>query len=252
MNDMVRGPPGGAAAPIASQSNKTMHRLLLADDDRDLCAMLSDFLRGEGFECECAYDGERALARALAEEFDALVLDVMMPGINGFEVLRKLRGQRTTPVLMLTARGEETDSIIGLEIGADDYLAKPCSPKLLAARLRAVLRRAESGQKGAVAEALEIGDLTLHPGARHASVSGRTLELTSAEFNMLELLVREAGQVVGKEVLSEKGLGRRLMPYDRSVDMHISNLRKKLGDDGDGVQRIRTIRGSGYLFALPY
>ena len=229
-----------------------MHRLLLADDDRDLCAMLSDFLQGEGFHCECAHDGDQALARALSEEFDALVLDVMMPGINGFEVLRKLREQRATPVLMLTARGEEVDSIIGLEIGADDYLAKPCSPKVLAARLRAVLRRAERGREPAAAESLEIGDLTLHPGARHVAVAGRELELTSAEFNMLELLVRDAGQVVSKEVLSEKGLGRRLMPYDRSVDMHISNLRKKLGGGEDGGQRIRTVRGSGYLFALPY
>ncbi|GAB6043751.1 response regulator [Endothiovibrio diazotrophicus] len=228
-----------------------MHRLLLADDDRDLCNMLSDFLLGEGFQCECAYDGESALARVLAEEFDALVLDVMMPGINGFEVLRRLREQRPIPVLMLTARGEETDSIIGLEIGADDYLAKPCSPKVLAARLRAVLRRAEGNRERPVAvEGIEVAGVTLHPGARHAAVDGRELELTSAEFNMLELLIRDAGQVVSKEVLSEKGLGRRLMPYDRSVDMHISNLRKKLG--GEGSQRIRTVRGSGYLFALPY
>lgn len=229
-----------------------MHRLLLADDDRDLCAMLSDFLQGEGFQCECAYDGEQALGLALSREFDALVLDVMMPGLNGFEVLRRLREQRATPVLMLTARGEETDSIIGLEIGADDYLAKPCSPKLLAARLRAVLRRTDHGREAPAAEFLEIGEVILHPGSRHVAVGGRELELTSAEFNILELLMRDAGQVVTKDVLSEKGLGRRLMPYDRSIDMHISNLRKKLGGGGDGNPLIRTVRGSGYLFALPY
>ncbi|MBF0107564.1 MAG: response regulator transcription factor [Magnetococcales bacterium] len=230
-----------------------MHRLLLVDDDRKFCAMLSRFLEGEGFACDVAHDGAAGLQRATQTDYDALVLDVMMPKMNGFEVVRRLRKVKETPVLMLTARGDEDDSIVGLEIGADDYLAKPCNPKVLAARLRAVLRRTETGAP-ALSENMEVvrvGDMTILPGARLIRVGERPLELTSAEFKILELLVRSAGKVVAKETLSLKGLGRKLIPYDRSIDFHIGSLRRKLGSGPEVSPRIITIRGEGYLFSLP-
>ncbi len=229
-----------------------MHRILLADDDRALCNLLADFLAGDGFVCESVHDGQKALMRALTEPFDALVLDVMMPGLNGFEVLRRLRKERSTPVLMLTARGEETDSIVGLEIGADDYLAKPCSPQLLAARLRAVLRRSGGEAKArSSTDPITIADVTLSPGALTVTVAGREVTLTGAEFKVLQLLMRQAGSVVTKDFLCLHALGRKQSPYDRSIDMHISGLRRKLGPDAGGQPRIRTLRGAGYLYALP-
>nr|CRH04445.1 DNA-binding response regulator in two-component regulatory system with CpxA. Transcriptional regulatory protein CpxR [Candidatus Magnetococcus massalia] len=224
-----------------------MSRILLIDDDKKLCEMVAEFLQGEGYHCAMAHEGPAALEMALAESFDALVLDVMLPGMNGFDLLRQLREHSQVPVLMLTARGEETDSIIGLEIGADDYLAKPCNPRVLSARLRAVLRRSHSHD--AAPQRLEMGDLSLLPQARQAFKHDKPLELTSAEFNILELLVREAGNVVSKENLSLHGLGRKLLPYDRSIDMHISSLRKKLGKHDDDTPRIHTLRGAGYLYA---
>ncbi|MEG3638463.1 response regulator transcription factor [Magnetococcus sp. PR-3] len=225
-----------------------MSRILLIDDDKKLCSMLAEYLHDEGFECHMAHDGPSALEKAMTGAYAALVLDVMLPGLNGFDVLRQLRPHSHVPVIMLTARGDETDSIIGLEIGADDYLAKPCSPRVLVARLRALLRRSHGSIEPLLATQTQ-GDLTLNPQARRVSLAGQPVELTSAEFNILQQLLHQAGQVVDKDQLSLQGLGRKHMAYDRSVDMHISSLRKKLGNHADGTQRIHTVRGAGYLYA---
>ena len=229
-----------------------VHRILLAEDDDELAALLAEYLRLEGYDCEAVRDGDAALALALAEDFHALVLDVMMPGLNGFEVLRRLRARKDMPVIMLTARGEDLDRVVGLEIGADEYLPKPCHPRVLAAHLRAVLRRSDSAApRGTAPDPLELGGVRLHRRAHRVNVDGREVELTGAEFRLLEILMDAAGQAVAKEVLSERGLNRKLLAYDRSVDMHISNLRRKLGGYPDGAPRIRTLRNGGYLFAAP-
>ncbi len=222
-------------------------RILLADDDEELCDMLGAYLRGEGFDVDCAHDGEAALTSALTGTYDLIVLDVMMPKRDGFDVLRRLRRESLVPVLMLTARGGDVDSILGLELGADDYLPKPCNPRVLVARMRAVLRRAgmEADDDGGD---LQVGDLELRRGARRVRRAGELVELTSTEFSVLAVLLQAAGRVVSKEALSEQALGRKLTRYDRSLDMHISNLRRKLGPLPDGEERIETVRGVGYLY----
>lgn len=222
-------------------------RILLADDDEELCDMLGAYLRGEGFDVDCAHDGEAALTSALTGTYDLIVLDVMMPKRDGFDVLRRLRRESLVPVLMLTARGGDVDSILGLELGADDYLPKPCNPRVLVARMRAVLRRAgmEADDDGGD---LQVGDLELRRGARRVRRAGELVELTSTEFSVLAVLLQAAGRVVSKEALSEQALGRKLTRYDRSLDMHISNLRRKLGSLPDGEERIETVRGVGYLY----
>jgi two-component system response regulator CpxR len=223
-----------------------MASILLADDDVELCAMLTQYLAAEGFAVEAVHDGETALASAGSGRFDLLVLDVMMPRKNGFDVLRELRTHAQTPVLMLTARDEDVDSIIGLELGADDYLAKPCNPRVLVARIRAVLRRAESPSP--VTETLRFDDLEMHTGSRSVRCQGRPIDMTSTEYTVLEVLLRHAGQVVTKTELSDLALGRKLTRYDRSLDMHVSSLRRKLGARSDGEERIKTVRGVGYQF----
>ena len=223
-----------------------MAGILLADDDVELCEMLTQYLAAEGFAVEAVYDGETALARAGSGRFDLLVLDVMMPRKNGFDVLRELRTHAQTPVLMLTARDEDVDSIIGLELGADDYLAKPCNPRVLVARIRAVLRRAES--QAPVTETLRFDDLEMHTGSRSVRCQDRPIAMTSTEYTVLEVLLRHAGQVVAKTELSDLALGRKLTRYDRSLDMHVSSLRRKLGPRPDGEERIKTVRGVGYQF----
>lgn len=230
-----------------------MANILLADDDIELCEMLKEYLAAEGFKLTTANDGVTALSRALAGTFDLIVLDIMMPGKNGFDVLRELRAHGHTPVLMLTARGEDVDSVLGLELGADDYLAKPCSPRVLVARIRAILRRAGSrpGDRGSPgAETLQLGDLQIHTGTRGVVCQGKTIDMTSTEFSVLEALVREAGRVVSKANLSERALDRKLTRYDRGLDMHVSNLRKKLGPLPDGRDRIVTVRGVGYQYVV--
>ncbi len=221
-----------------------MRRILLADDDRELCELLAEYLAGEGFEVEAVHDGEAAIRAALAGRYAAMVLDVMMPRLNGFEVVQRVRERSALPIIMLTARGEDVDRIVGLEMGADDYLAKPFNSRELAARLRAVLRR------GVIAsgEALREGDVVLSPGERAVQAAGQTVPVTGAEFGILEVLMRAAGQVVSREILCEQGLGRPLQRYDRSVDTHVSSLRKKLGAKPDGVARIKAVRGQGYIF----
>ncbi|WP_130470045.1 response regulator transcription factor [Candidatus Magnetaquicoccus inordinatus] len=226
--------------------------LLLVDDDQELCAMLQRYLTTEGFRCQSVFDGEAALECALNQPFDAIILDLMLPRVNGFEVLKRLRKVSAVPVLMLTARGDDSHSILGLEGGADDYLTKPCNPKVLVARVRAVLRRVqpntESAQNSSV---LQVGAMKLYAASHLATLSGKSLELTSAEFSLLKLLLQRAGEAVSKELLCQKGLGRKLTSYDRSVDIHISNLRRKLAAVKGGKAEIVTVRGVGYLYALP-
>jgi two-component system response regulator CpxR len=224
-----------------------MARVLLVDDDAELCAMLAEYLQPEGFVTTSVQEGETALERISSETFDAVVLDVMLPGLSGFDVLRRVRETSRVPVVMLTARGQDVDRIVGLEMGADDYLPKPFNPRELVARLRAVLRRAQA-PAGDVPDKLVIGDVTLDPGNRSVLRAGTPVTLTSTEFSVLEVLLRHAGRVVGKDELSREALGRELGRYDRSLDMHISNLRRKLGPTASATERIQTVRGVGYQY----
>jgi two-component system response regulator CpxR len=222
--------------------------ILIADDDRELCELLEEYLRQEGFSVRLAHDGETALSAALAPGVDALVLDIMMPGRSGIEVLKALRQQSALPVVMLTARGDDLDRILGLELGADDYLPKPCNPRELVARLRAVLRRA-GGSAGP--GAISVGDLQMDSGARELQRAGAPVELTSTEFSLLLALLQKPGEVISKRELYLAALGREPVRHDRSVDMHISNLRRKLGSGPQGESRIETVRGVGYQYRLP-
>src|SRR5579859_6017532 len=231
-----------------------MERILVIDDDVELCGLVSEYLRAEGFAIECVHDGESGLKRANAGEYLLVVLDVMLPGINGFEVLRRIRATSRLPVLLLTARGEDVDRIVGLEIGADDYLPKPFNPRELVARIRAVLRRTRADGSGAAAapDMVSVGDVELDPATRTVRLEGKPVDLTSVEFNLLEVLLREAGRVVPRERLVNAVLSRKFSPFDRSIDMHVSKVRKKLGDsDTDGDEHIKTVRGVGYIFARP-
>ena len=216
--------------------------ILIIDDDQELCALLQDFLHLEGFTTSAVHDGARAIELCKGHEFDALVLDVMLPRVQGFDVLRKIREFSSTPVIMLTARGEDTDRIVGLEMGADDYLPKPCNPRELAARLRAILRRTDRATEQP-SDQLEIDELVASSSERKVTLRGTEIKLTTAEFNILLVLMRHAGEAVNKELLSQQALGRALTAYDRSIDVHVSNLRKKLGD---GQDWIKNIRGVGY------
>lgn len=222
----------------------TNQKILIADDDRELCTLLVVYLEQEGFSVDAVFNGADALSRIACEKPDILVLDVMMPNLSGIDVLRRLRQSSQLPVLMLTARGEETDRIIGLELGADDYLPKPCNPRELAARIRAILRRAAGA--GPDAPDIIVGDLEIRPGSRKAFCDNERLELTSTEFTLLQVLMEDAGRVVRKADLYRKALGREPMRYDRSIDMHISNLRRKLESDDTLPPRIETVRGLGY------
>jgi len=229
-----------------------MERILIVDDDVELCSMIAEYLRREGFQVEAVHNGERGLERALSRSHDLLLLDVMLPGMNGFDLLRQLRASSDLRVLLLTARGDDVDRIVGLEIGADDYLPKPFNPRELLARVRAILRRPQNGKGGLEAgERLAVGDVELDLGSRTTSRNGEAVELTSVEFSLLEALLRSAGKIVSREELAQKVLGRNLNLFDRSIDVHISKLRKKLGEMVRGAERIKTVRGAGYLYALP-
>jgi two-component system response regulator CpxR len=219
--------------------------ILIADDDTELCELLSEYLGQEGFGVRMAHDGEQALSESRRPGLDAMILDIMMPRMNGIDVLRTLRKESELPVIMLTARGDDLDRIIGLELGADDYLPKPANPRELLARIRAVLRRSASHSTVAT---LEIGDLVLNQAARELHREGQPIELTSTEFSILQLLLQRSGEVVEKKDLYLAALGREPVAYDRSIDMHVSNLRRKLGPAGDGSERIETIRGIGYQY----
>ena len=230
---------------------KRMDHVLVVDDDIELCALVQEYLTAEGFTLNAVHDGEAGLQQALTNEYALVVLDVMLPGINGFEVLRRIRSVSKIPVLLLTARGEDVDRIVGLEIGADDYLPKPFNPRELVARIRAILRRAQPGKADAVPEILSVGDVELDPATRTVQRAGQPVELTSVEFNLLEVLLREAGRVVTRERLVNAVLSRKFMPFDRSIDMHVSKVRRKLGDSDENGDHIKTIRGVGYMFARP-
>ena len=228
-----------------------MERILVIDDDVELCHLVGEYLRAEGFATECVHDGESGLKKATAGEYLLAVLDVMLPGINGFEVLRRIRATSRLPVLLLTARGEDVDRIVGLEIGADDYLPKPFNPRELVARIRVVLRRTRGdGGAPAAPETVTVGDVELDPATRTVRLEGKPVDLTSVEFNLLEVLLREAGRVVPRERLVNAVLSRKFSPFDRSIDMHVSKVRKKLGDT-ENDEHIKTVRGVGYIFARP-
>jgi DNA-binding response OmpR family regulator len=231
-----------------TQQTPASGRLLLVDDDVALCELLQEYLHEEHFEIDVVHRGDEVSQAIQSKDYDLLVLDVMLPGLSGTEVLQQIRTHSNLPVLMLTARGDDIDRIIGLELGADDYLPKPCNPRELLARIRAILRRAQgpvdSGQDN---EPIELGDLLLRPAARSLEMNGEAIELTSTEFSLLLILMQNAGRIVSKETLSELGLGRPLGRYDRSIDMHLSNIRRKLGPAADGESRIETVRGVGYL-----
>jgi two-component system, OmpR family, response regulator CpxR len=218
-------------------------RILLIDDDVELCSLLTEFLKREGFTLECEHDGKRGLDRALHGGYYLVLLDVMLPSLDGFEILRMFRKESKTPVLMLTARGEDVDRIIGLELGADDYLPKPFNPRELAARIRAILRRLEA--RPAAGGRLEVNGIVLDPGTREVFANGKRVEVTTFEFDILEMLMRSAGRVLSRDALMENMYNRKATPFDRSIDMHVSHLRKKLETDRT---LIKTIRGVGYQF----
>ena len=227
-----------------------MNKILLVDDDLELTQLLTEILTLEGFQVTVAEDGEEGLQRLGEQPFDLVLLDVMMPRLNGFAMLTRLRKTHDTPVLMLTARGDSQDRVNGLEAGADDYLAKPFDDRELLARVRAILRRTQSQapQRGGSSEEVRFMDLVLQPGLQQARCDDQLLELTATEFGLLECLLRNPGQIVSKGLLSEQVLGKKLEPFDRAIDMHLSNLRKKLPERADGQPRFKTVRGRGYLW----
>lgn len=228
-------------------------KLLLADDDVELCELLRRYFELDGIQLDSVHRGDVVLSTLQQAHYDLLILDIMLPGMNGLDVLREIRRAGATPVLMLSARGEEMDRIVGLELGADDYLPKPCSPRELAARARSILRRAQSAMDSALSAPplVKVGDLELHPGSRQVLRDGQRIELTGAEFNVLQELLKTPGHVIEKGELFKQALGKRLQAFDRSLDMHISNLRKKLGPYRDGQPRITAVRGAGYIYVVP-
>ncbi|MDX2422782.1 MAG: response regulator transcription factor [Amphritea sp.] len=224
-------------------------KLLLVDDDQELCDLMGQYLQSEGFEVSFAHSAEQALPLLQQDgAYDLLIFDIMMPGQTGLELLQQVRPRVKTPVIMLTGRGDDIDRIIGLEMGADDYLGKPCNPRELVARIRAVLRR--SGQTVAPEEAatvLSLHNIELDPGKRRVQVAGNEIELTSAEFNVLAELMQSVGSIVSKDELTEKVLHRKLTAYDRAIDVHVSRVRQKLATVMPGSELIKTVRGAGYM-----
>ena len=224
-------------------------QILIIDDDKELTELLSDYLANEGFLIECCHDGVSGLARAYDQSFSLILLDVMMPGLNGFEVLKALGGKHTTPILMLTAKGDDSDRVLGLELGADDYLAKPFQHKELLARINAILRRIDivRNQKPQSTQ-LAVNGVVLENSTREAFCDEQLVELTGTEYQVLELLMNNHGKIVSKEQLSEQVLNRRLSAFDRSIDMHVSNIRRKLQKISPESEKVKTVRGSGYIF----
>jgi two-component system, OmpR family, response regulator len=226
-------------------------RVLIVDDDAALAAMLTEHLAPEGFELKAVQQGREGVTAALSGQYDAVLLDIMLPGISGTEVLRQIRQQSQVPVIMLTAKGDDVDRVVGLEMGADDYISKPFYARELVARLKAVLRRTTQRDPLVARKALSFGDLVVTPSSRQAVWRGLALDLTATEFNLLELLLQSAGELVTKDSLTEKALGRRRTSYDRSVDVHIGNLRRKLNAATAGQVEIHTVRGLGYTLGPP-
>jgi two-component system response regulator CpxR len=224
-------------------------RLLVIDDDVELCELVRRFLESEGFDVDAVHAGDAGVARAVAGGYALVLLDVMLGRANGFDVLRQIREKSPIPVVMLTAKGDALDRVLGLEIGADDYLPKPFNPQELAARIRAVLRRTVASRRAPARAPIVVDDLELDPGARAARCGGRTIELTTVEFDLLDALAAHAGQVISRETLVKQILGREFSPFDRSIDTHVYNLRRKLGLLPGGGDRIVGLRGIGYLYA---
>lgn len=220
--------------------------ILLIDDDVELADMLSEYITNQGFEVDCVHDGEQGLQQALCNNYALVLLDVMMPNMDGFEVLKRLRHESLVPVIMLTAKGDDFDRIFGLELGADDYIPKPFNHRELLARIKAITRRIEHINQGQPRAELHFADLSVCMHSRSASANDIALTLTGTEFAILHLLLQDPGAIVSKEQISEQVLGRRLAPYDRSIDMHVSNLRKKVAEHVQN-ERIRTVRGAGYV-----
>src|SRR5437870_3769009 len=229
-----------------------MHRILVIDDDIELCQLVAEYLETEGYKVDAVHDGEAGVARALAGEHRLAVLDYMLPGINGFEVLRQIRASSRLPIVMLTARGDHVNRIVGLQMGADDYLPKPFNPLELVARINAVLRRSNESQSDIpIDPVLAVGDIEMDNRTRTVQRAGEIVELTVVEYSLLEQLLSAPGQVLSREDLVKKVLHRKLSPFDRSIDTHVSNLRKKLGHEVNGTERIKTVRSIGYIYASP-
>lgn len=224
-------------------------KLLMIDDDTGLCELLSEYLTAQGFQIECVHDGEQGLKQALEHDYALILLDVMLPKLDGFEVLKQLRQKKLTPVIMLTAKGEDFDRIFGLELGADDYIPKPFNHRELLARVKAITRRIKhiTSLTNNSSNKLSVNNIIINLAAREASVDEHPLSLTGTEYEVLALLVKHAGEVVSKEQISEEVLGRRLASFDRSIDMHVSNIRKKIAEF-NSAERIKTMRGTGYVF----
>lgn len=228
-------------------------RVLVVDDDVELCQLVSRYLQHEGFTVEAVHNGREGVEYALSRAPAIVLLDVMLPDMKGFEVLRRVRAQSRMPVLMLTARGDEQDRILGLEMGADDYLPKPFNPRELSARIEAILRRSSpdvAEAKPGAAARIVVEDIELDTGARVARRAGQKVDLTTAEFDLLEQFLRSAGRVLSRAEIVRAALGREFSPFDRSIDNHVSNLRRKLGPRPDGLERIKGVRGAGYLYAV--
>ncbi|ASJ98265.1 MULTISPECIES: response regulator [Shewanella] len=225
-----------------------MSQILLIDDDLGLAELLAQLLELEGFTLTLAHDGEAGLNLALSQQFDLILLDVMLPKLNGFEVLKALRAKKQTPVLMLTARGDEIDRVVGLEIGADDYLPKPFNDRELVARIKAIIRRTSQQVDEQQPGIIEFADIKLDPSRQEVVCQDQLLILTGTEFGLLYHMIQHSGEVLSKDNLSENVLGKKLMPFDRSLDMHLSNLRKKLPERADGRPRVKTLRGKGYIW----
>lgn len=226
-----------------------MPAILMIDDDTGLCELVAEYLALDGFDFTAAHDGQQGLSQAQAQKYDLILLDIMLPGLDGLSVLKALRIGSYCPVLMLTARGDDVDRIVGLELGADDYLAKPFNPRELVARIKAILRRVELTRQPQAEQngTLVLNKLMLNPNNRQVTCNEQLITLTATEFQLLELLMRRAGEVVSKDELSRAVLGKRLQMYDRSLDMHVSNIRKKIAVYCQD-EKIQTLRGSGYLF----
>jgi two-component system, OmpR family, response regulator CpxR len=227
------------------------NKILVVDDDVELCELVQQYLGSQGFHVDAVHDGTAGVTEALSNAYDLVILDVMLPGIRGFEALRQIRAKSAVPVVMLTAHGEDVDRIVGLEIGADDYMPKPFNPRELAARIHAVLRRtAGTTRDGKAQSVIALGDIRLDMLSRTSYQKDRQVELTSAEFELLTQFLKAPGQVLAREDLVKNALGRELEPSDRSLDVHISNLRRKLGVAEDGAERIRAIRNVGYVYVV--
>lgn len=229
-----------------------MNQILVIDDDRELVDLLKEYLVPEGFTVDAAFDHASGLNKALKNEDELVILDVMLPGGSGFELLKRMRAESSsTPVLLLTARGDAVDRIVGLQIGADDYLPKPFDPRELVARIHAILRRTRAVKDPGedAEEDVHVGDITLSPSTRTVTLGNKEVDLTTLEFNLLEVLLRRAGTIVTREDLAAQAMGRPLAPFDRSVDVHISKLRRKLSGSADSESRIKSIRGVGYMYA---